>query len=83
MKVGALFAAVLLSGCQFVGGLDSSYTLYRDSPLDAAMRVHIASFDTSEGEPYNRENCMLAADLFQRQEGVITRFWCEKGRYRP
>ena len=58
------------------------YTLYRNSPLDGSMRIHVASFDTAEGAGYNSENCNLAADLFSRQDGVLSRFWCEKGRYR-
>ena len=31
---------------------------------------------------YNKENCDLAASLFQNQPDVKTKFWCEKGRYR-
>jgi hypothetical protein len=57
------------------------YTLYRNSALDASMRIHAATFDSIDGSRYNAENCNLAADLFQRQEGVKTRFWCEKGRF--
>lgn len=58
------------------------YTLYRNSALDATMRIHVATFDTAEGKDYNAENCFAAADLFQGQDGVSTRFWCEPGRYR-
>jgi hypothetical protein len=58
------------------------YTLYRNSVLDSSMRIHVASFDTTDGADYNSENCNVAADLFQRQEGVITRYWCEQGHYR-
>lgn len=71
----------------------SIYTLYRSSAVlpgmsfeDAekmkAMRIHVGTFDTSEGEAYNQENCRLAEDLFNSQPGITTRFWCEKGRYR-
>jgi hypothetical protein len=71
-----------------------SYTLYRSSAVlpgmsfdDAdkanAMRIHVATFDALEGEAYNQENCRLAEDLFNSQPGISTRFWCEKGRYRP
>jgi hypothetical protein len=59
-----------------------TYTLYRNSVTDPAMRVHIATFDTNEGKDYNAENCAVAADLFQRQDGVQTRFWCEPSLYR-
>ncbi len=46
------------------------------------MRIHVASFDAEYGAEYNSENCNVAADLFQQQESVATRFWCEQGRYR-
>lgn len=57
------------------------YTLYRDSILMEA-RIHIATFDSSDGRDYNRENCRIARDLFQRQPEVSTNYWCEPGRYR-
>jgi hypothetical protein len=60
---------------------DEVYTLYRSSVLDPSMRLHVATFDSTDGKDYNAENCNLAADLFQRQDGVQTRFWCESGRY--
>ncbi len=56
---------------------DSSFLLYRNSLIDSSLKIHIASFDTNEGAEYNAENCWLAADLFQNQPGVSTRFWCE------
>lgn len=65
-------------------------TLYRSSVVIENARIHIATFDAdinSDGPSgnrfaYNWANCMIAADLFQNQDGVKTRFWCEKGRYR-
>jgi predicted lipoprotein with Yx(FWY)xxD motif len=65
-------------------------TLYRSSVIIENARLHIATFDADikSGGPggsrfaYNWGNCMTAADLFQKQDGVKTRFWCEKGRYR-
>ena len=58
---------------------DSISTLYRNSVLDENARYHIATFNTNQGDAYNWENCQLAAKLFQSQQGVTTRFWCEKG----
>jgi len=58
------------------------FTLYRNSVLDRTMRVHVATFDTDNGARYNKENCVVAADLFQSQAGVDTRYWCELGRFR-
>lgn len=46
------------------------------------MRVHVGSFDAADGDKYNSENCNLAAELFQKQEGIKTRFWCEKGAFK-
>ena len=59
-------------------------TLYRNSPVDSTMRLHVATFDAVETSPtYNSINCQLAAQLFQDQPGVTpVRFWCEPGRYR-
>lgn len=59
-----------------------TYTLYRSSMLSGVARIHMATFDTADGEQYNHENCDLAAHLFQSQDGVKTHFWCEAGPYR-
>jgi hypothetical protein len=58
------------------------FTLYRTSPVDASMRLHVATFDAKENENYNWENCLLAANLFAAQPGVKARYFCEKGRFR-
>jgi hypothetical protein len=72
-----LFAALSLAGCD-----DATYTLYRNSVLDENARYHVATFDAAEADKYNQENCTVAQELFQKQPGVKTRFWCEKGKYR-
>ena len=74
----AIFAALLLFGCND----SNSYTLYRNSVLDKGMRLHVATFDSGDGDAYNKENCDIASGLFQRQPGVAVRYWCEKGPYR-
>jgi hypothetical protein len=60
----------------------SVFTLYRSSTTDEKMRIHVATFDASEKEEYNRENCGQSQLLFQNQPGVKTKFWCEKGRFK-
>lgn len=76
-------AAPILVACGLVSVADSDvFTLYRNSVVDVNMRIHVASFDSSDGEAYNRENCDLARTLFQAQPSVQTKFWCEKGRFR-
>jgi hypothetical protein len=64
------------------------WSLYRNSIIDPAMRLHIATFDsdqdsgrvTGNGLTYNGDNCETARRLFQGQEGVQVKFWCEQGR---
>ena len=83
--VAILCAIAALVGCtRPIPTEDSVYTLYRSSALEngSSMRIHVASFDSSDGEDYNRENCAVGQNLFQSQGGVAVRFWCEKGRYR-
>ena len=60
---------------------DSVYTLYRGS-VTGPMRIHVATFDSADGEDYNRENCDIARSWLQAQPGVTVKYWCEKGRYR-
>ena len=72
--------SIVVSGC-LTGG-ESSYSLYRNSVMDETARIHVGTFDSSDGDKYNQSNCDIAAKLFQQQEGVKTKFWCEKGKYR-
>jgi len=74
-----LIAGLAVAACAPNSGI---YTLYRASPLDANLRIHVATFDSKDGDAYNRENCDQAATLFQQQPGVTVKFWCEKGHYR-
>ncbi|HQR98007.1 MULTISPECIES: hypothetical protein [unclassified Polaromonas] len=71
--------AALIVGCDSNG---DTFTLYRNSVTDENMRIHVASFNASDGESYNRGNCEQAQLLFQAQPGVKTKFWCEKGVFR-
>lgn len=74
----AVLTLLVLAGCDT---RTPTYTLYRSSTT-GPMRIHIATFDSNDGEEYNRENCQVTMDLFQQQPGVKVRYWCEKGRYR-
>jgi len=91
--VSATSAAILVVSCSPGTGEANSYTLYRTGAVALgvggevqqdleAMRIHVASFDADLEEAYNRENCRIAANLFGAQEGVNSRYWCEKGRFR-
>lgn len=78
MKLSLIALLVLLTACS-----DSmSYTLYRSSLIIQNARIHVATFDSADGESVNQENCFLAAKLFQQQDAVQTKFWCEKGNFR-
>jgi hypothetical protein len=75
----AMATTALLTSC---GLAEEPYTLYRNSVLDQSARIHVASFDAVERNPYNMENCFVARDLFAGQPGVTVRYWCEKGHYK-
>jgi hypothetical protein len=64
---------------------EATYTLYRSSATvgGAGMRVHVATFDTKDGATYNRDNCEIAKNLFQKQPGVTVIYWCERGYFNP
>jgi hypothetical protein len=74
----AIIAVSLLAACK--PGDDSAYTLYCGS-VTGPMRIHVATFDSVDGEEYNSGNCDIARSLFQAQPGVTVKYWCEKGRY--
>jgi len=50
--------------------------------MDENMRVHVATFDATDGETYNKQNCDQAQLLFQAQPDIKTKFWCEKGAFK-
>ncbi|MEO8654192.1 MAG: hypothetical protein ABI409_08715 [Ramlibacter sp.] len=79
MRSFVLVACLLFSAC---GGSDAMFTLYRSSPADDAMRIHVASFDADESASYNDENCRLAAEHFRKQAKLNVRYWCEKGPFK-
>ncbi len=61
---------------------DRVYTLYRNSVIGKDKRYHVATFDADEKEDYNRGNCEIAQELFQKQPGVTVKYWCEKSYFR-
>jgi hypothetical protein len=77
-----MIGGVVLLGCNNASDA-IVYTLYRNSVVMENARFHVATFDSTESERYNNDNCLTARDLFQQQPGVRTSFWCEKGRFRP
>jgi len=77
MRFGLIIGLLLVSACgQPAPG--TTYRLYRESPLAGVKPMHVASFDASDGDDCNRENCVIAQELFSKQPGVTVRYWCEK-----
>jgi hypothetical protein len=62
----ALLLALVVAACNPRGD-GSVVTLYRSSSTDASMRIHVATFDATEGTAYNLENSQTAAEPFGRQ----------------
>lgn len=77
-----LLVAVSAFGVSASALAADTFTLYRNSAIDASMRIHMATFDAKNDGSYNRDNCNIAAGLFQNQPGVKTRYWCEKGSFK-
>lgn len=77
LLVISLAVTVLLTGC-----VDTTYTLYRTQVRDENARTHVATFDASGGQDYNKGNCEIAQELFQKQPGVTVKYWCEKGEFK-
>lgn len=75
---------IAIPSCLIIGcsASESTYTLYRNSVTDENMRIHISTFNSTDGHNYNMSNCQIAQELFQKQEGIKTKFWCEKGNYK-
>lgn len=71
----ALALCVLVASCG-VFMAPGSYRLYRTSLVPSDPLVLVATFDSPQGEAFNRENCETARQLFQAQPGIVTRFVC-------
>ena len=65
---------------------EDTYTLYRNSPIDPALRLHIATFDSIEGYDdrlYNYQNCERAKVAFQGDPVFKgTALFCELGYFK-
>jgi hypothetical protein len=77
-----LLALLGVCGITFSATEVSTYTLYRDSSFDSSKRWHVATFNASHGDAYNKENCEIAQTLFQNQPKVAASFFCEKGLFK-
>jgi hypothetical protein len=90
-SVAIILITITLTACdpgEGRGATDDAYTLYRTSPVDSALRIHVATFDSIEGYDivgYNQENCEYAREAFSEREDFTQagiKYFCEKGLYR-
>ena len=65
-----LFVTTSYAGIGFRVSEGNVYTLYRGSVSNEHARIHVGTFDADEKEEYNKGNCEIAQELFQRQPGV-------------
>jgi hypothetical protein len=93
--IGLIIAMICATGTLVACGNDraESYTLYRNSPFDHAMRVHWATFDANDKGSYNMNNCLMAVRLLNanvtasakaegKERDSLTGFWCEAGPFK-
>lgn len=56
---------IMIAGAVLLGCSDGAvYTLYRNSLVMENARLHVATFDSTDGEKYNSENCLLKSPSF-------------------
>jgi hypothetical protein len=75
----------------------TEYTLYRTGVdlsakvHDETLRIHVATFDSTNDANYNLANCEFAQELFNASQphhrgniygSIKIKYWCEKGRFR-
>lgn len=73
---------LLLADASFAATSERTYSLYCNSIMDESMRFQVATFDSTDGEAYNRENCEQASSLFKAQSGGKTKLWSESADFK-
>jgi hypothetical protein len=51
----------------------TAYTLYRNSATGITERIHIATFNASEADSYNNENCQQAQTVRRRRRRLMSK----------
>lgn len=75
-----LAAALLTVGCSETPKSET-FTLYRNSPIDRSLRIHVATFDAVDHEGYNLAVCGSVSDYYNEAPPMDARYWCESGRF--
>ena len=81
-----LGVVLLLPACSYISKSASgseSYTLYRGIIIGSGERIHIATFDAKGDVGGNQGNCLRTAEILQKQQNAIEKYWCERGPYKP
>ena len=85
----AALALTSLAACSKIGAEPGgSVSLYRNSPINLQMRVHLATFDAPDGFNLNYGNCTQASRLLNASVDAFAAtehkprnskvgFWCE------
>lgn len=93
-RIGGAILLSLIVACSSPSPSYKSYTLYRNSPFDLALRVHWATFDAHERDAsYNLNNCLMAARILNanvtaiaaaanKERNTLAGFWCEAGTFK-
>lgn len=81
--LAAILIVLLLTCFSSLVQASDVYTLYRNSPANENMRIHIATFDADESLPeYNFGNCRIVRDAMINRPHISIEYWCEKGRFK-
>lgn len=68
-----LFTFLLISCSKEV----SVYNLSVSSKLDPSLQIHIATFDSEQGEEYRKNTCLETAQLLQENSSGLNSYKCE------
>jgi len=73
-----IMLALMMAGCTTS---EEPYSLYKTPLMGQQTRLHVFTFDASGGREYNKNNCQLALERFEKEQGGKFKFWCELGGY--
>lgn len=54
------------------------YNLNVESKINPNLKIHIATFDSDEGENYRKASCNETAKLLQENSSGMNLFYCEQ-----
>jgi hypothetical protein len=75
-----MIGGVVLLGCSNASDT-IVYTLYRNSVVMEGARFHVATFDSTESERYNNDNCLTPVTCFSNNRASRQRFGAKKENF--